>query len=87
MSAGEETQRDENPRTDSDTPSRHAQPEHNHLWHYARAEECLAAAAAADETVSSGDMRRWSYMERAQGHIALGDSLRDTLGFRVPRDD
>ena len=59
--------------------------QHDAQWHLAEAEKLLGWAREADEQVeaemrdaghSKDSMRRWSYAERARGHIALADAIR-----------
>jgi len=58
--------------------------QHDAQWHLAEAEKLLGWAREADEQVeaemrdaghSKDSMRRWSYAERARGHIALAGAI------------
>lgn len=49
---------------------------HNARWHLRQAEKLLEQASQADEQAAPTSLRRWSYMERANSHIALARELR-----------
>lgn len=50
-------------------------PLNDHNWHLREAERLLEKADKADRREPRSSMRRWSYMERAQAHIALAKQL------------